>query len=755
MLMLPDVSEAITASRDCVAVRPCSPNDVIDSDDSDHFPIVVEETNDKSPNVVMDSHDSDHGRSELSSPTNGDSSSNQGNDESPGQVSPTEFDIKRATGEKEGDKSIAHVDRVPTRGIPKSRSERILAKSSSFLKRFTNKKRTEPHAFNVHSCHSTPDLHPGLKNETSYSHNSYHSRELTELIQINSGNKRLSVASVHRMLHADDADVVMTPGAVRRLSGQWRLQDDNGTVQDDKEKHRSTHNKMSFSSTLSSFNEGDQDLGCNELDVGPDPLKTIMDSSVSHESLGDSPSLHEHVYVEECLSTQVSVLDRKRWDNIQEFSKLDLMLGKHLGRGSFSDVFEVIATVVKEDVIPSLEALSSDRADLNKLIEAKFSHQDGDAPEKIIRGNENFQDNDFLSYKEAEEIELDKEVDALFIRGEDSEQKNQDKGRPERIHYKSRQTRHSMDLGRSVCMGTVSRPTYHKSKVTLAMKCLRPQVRSSADQFIIGLEDLVHETTVLASLDHPNIIKIHGRACGRNSASFRLGDGFFILLDKLAETLEDRIRRWKKLSYDKRAPHLSQINTACSIADALSYLHAKRIVFCDLKPANVGFDSTGVLKLFDFGFASSLPDVGPCETASGTDSKESHLLYNKCGTPRYMAPEVALELGYSLPADVYSFGILLWEICSLKKPFGGVKSADELHMAVFVKNSRPKLCRHFPQVLRDLMTSCWSSSVDDRPEMWRVKTMLSAHAREIFMPQNNRKGYLRGSFTFRRTTWDK
>ena len=278
------------------------------------------------------------------------------------------------------------------------------------------------------------------------------------------------------------------------------------------------------------------------------------------------------------------------------------------------------------------------------------------------------------------------------------------------------------------------------------MKCLRPQVRSDADQFIIGVEDLVHETTVLASLDHPNIVKIHGRACGRDSASFRLSDGFFILLDKLTETLEDRIRRWKKLSYDKKAPHLSQINTACSIADALSYLHSKKIVFCDLKPANVGFDSTGVLKLFDFGFATTLPDVDP-----GTDSEESHLLYDKCGTPRYMAPEVALELGYSLPADVYSLGILLWQICSLKKPFDGVKTADELHKAVFVKNGRPKIYKHFPQVLRDLMTSCWSVSVDDRPEMWQAKSILAAHAKELSTPRSNGQR----SFAFRRTSWDK
>jgi serine/threonine protein kinase len=190
----------------------------------------------------------------------------------------------------------------------------------------------------------------------------------------------------------------------------------------------------------------------------------------------------------------------------------------------------------------------------------------------------------------------------------------------------------------------------------------------------------------------------------------------------------------------------------------MSYMHLKRIVFHDLKPATVGFDSTGTLKLFDFGFAVCVDDHTKCQTMCNGEPwvcEEPHLLYDKCGTPRYMAPEVGLELGYSLPANVYSFGVLLWEICALKKPFGGIKTPDEIHNSVFVKNVRPKLCKHFPQVLKDLMTSCWSSSAKERPGMWHAETMLSAHASEISTPKTNRKGNLRGSFTFRRLSWDK
>ena len=59
-----------------------------------------------------------------------------------------------------------------------------------------------------------------------------------------------------------------------------------------------------------------------------------------------------------------------------------------------------------------------------------------------------------------------------------------------------------------------------------------------------------------------------------------------------------------------------------------------------------------------------------------------------------MAPVVGLEMGHSFPADVHSFGILLWQICALKKPFDKVESADQFHEVVFVNGTRPKLVKY-------------------------------------------------------------
>ena len=92
----------------------------------------------------------------------------------------------------------------------------------------------------------------------------------------------------------------------------------------------------------------------------------------------------------------------------------------------------------------------------------------------------------------------------------------------------------------SICIGTLSLQgpaaasgERRTRKMPVAMKCLRPQIRSNAEQFLIGVEDLVHETAVLASLSHPHIIKLHGRARGTADNSLRLSDGYFILIDRL------------------------------------------------------------------------------------------------------------------------------------------------------------------------------------------------------------------------------
>lgn len=594
--------------------------------------------------------------------------------------------------------SIDIVDVIlPNNNSGESPTQRIFRKSSRLRSIFRRKRSTESN----HSSHPM-QRDAQIPNATLAHgvHNSEHAADLTEMFEANFGSAMPSTADVTRMLQANTLNEQLTS---RNPSVRSNISGDVSTAE--------SYTSSMLTLTQSSICSRDE----------------LTKSMTILQSLGGSPSDHEldrvaalraKEIIDECFTSKA----RAEWDSIPHFLKADLVVGQFLGRGTYSDVFEVFATVVK--TTPTLESLGSDRKDLNKLIDARFPRKSslGDISEYSSSGTREVEGGDL-----SDRGDHDDEINALFGSTTSSVT----------IPPLGQRT-----LSGSVCLGNIGRTSGIKQrthKVAFAMKCLRPQIRSDAKQFIIGVEDLVHESAMLASLDHPNIVKIHGRAGGSLTNSYRLGDGFFILLDRLEDTLNDRILRWKKSRTARSPPSLSQIKTACSIANAMAYLHDKMIVFRDLKSANVGFDSSGVLKLFDFGFAicTAAPESSSLCSDKLNDGEKSHLLYDKCGTLRYMAPEIALETGYGLPADVYSFGILFWEICALKKPFSDVASADKFHDVVFVKGTRPKLDKYCPQVLRDIMTRCWSISAADRPDMRYVMTMLAAFARDASMRQND------------------
>lgn len=151
---------------------------------------------------------------------------------------------------------------------------------------------------------------------------------------------------------------------------------------------------------------------------------------------------------------------------------------------------------------------------------------------------------------------------------------------------------------------------------------------------------------MLSRLNHENVITLHGIAGGCPSTSFD-GDngGFFLVLGLVDDTLHHRLERWRA-SKHKRLTH--RLKTEVSIVNGMEYLHKNDIVFRDLKPQNVGYDqATGKVKLLDFGLALEL--------------NEKSISKSAVGTPRYMAPEVALGEAYDFGCDVYPFGIVLWQ----------------------------------------------------------------------------------------------
>ena len=125
------------------------------------------------------------------------------------------------------------------------------------------------------------------------------------------------------------------------------------------------------------------------------------------------------------------------------------------------------------------------------------------------------------------------------------------------------------------------------------------------------------------------------------------------------------------------------------------------ILFRDLKPDNIGLGFDDNIKVFDFGLAKELKKEDRLE-------EDQYHATEQTGTQRYMAPEVYLSQVYGLPADNYSFAVILWEMMSLKIPFGNMDAREHVRSA-FEKKQRPKLRYHrWPEEVKRLIKYGWS-----------------------------------------------
>ena len=121
--------------------------------------------------------------------------------------------------------------------------------------------------------------------------------------------------------------------------------------------------------------------------------------------------------------------------------------------------------------------------------------------------------------------------------------------------------------------------------------------------------------------------------------------------------------------------------------------------------------------MFDFGLAKELH-------LNDMDDEGTYKLTALTGSPRYMAPEVGLELPYNEKCDVYSFGILFWQIYSTKTPFE-LYTMKALKSKVWCENGkRPYVDESWPVPIKSLLRRSWSANIDERPDMSAIYKIL-------------------------------
>ena len=237
-----------------------------------------------------------------------------------------------------------------------------------------------------------------------------------------------------------------------------------------------------------------------------------------------------------------------------------------------------------------------------------------------------------------------------------------------------------------------------------ALKCLRKNVYDR-DKFIRAVSDLYKEAAILTRLQHKNIVQIHGLLKQEGLKSFQEPGGYFIVMQCMKQTLDALIYKiWPRQdelpSLEDRISKVVQ-----GISDGMKYLHDNRIIYRDLKPDNVGIDYSGNVRLLDFGTAVEL-EIG----------KESE--FGCVGSLAYMAPEVLMQRTSYLSSDVYSFAILLFQIISLKRPYGEEEnqwsfSQYKLNVGTFCV--RPSIPKEIEISLKDLLLACWHQNYKHRP----------------------------------------
>jgi serine/threonine protein kinase/TolB-like protein len=235
-------------------------------------------------------------------------------------------------------------------------------------------------------------------------------------------------------------------------------------------------------------------------------------------------------------------------------------------------------------------------------------------------------------------------------------------------------------------MGEVYRATDTKLGRDVALKVLPAEMAGDPER----LERFRREAKALAALDHPGIVTVH---------SVEQADGVHFLTMQLVEGQ----------SLDTLIPEGGMgveeiVGIASGLADALAAAHERGVIHRDLKPANVMVSGDGRVKVLDFGLAKvSGPGPEPGPTISHELTQRGAVM----GTVPYMSPEQVSGRAVDQRTDIFSFGVMLYQMATGQRPFGGDTGA-ELSAAILrdTPESPVSIRSDLPEALQGVIERC-------------------------------------------------
>uniref|UniRef100_A0A0E0B5Z4 non-specific serine/threonine protein kinase n=1 Tax=Oryza glumipatula TaxID=40148 RepID=A0A0E0B5Z4_9ORYZ len=245
--------------------------------------------------------------------------------------------------------------------------------------------------------------------------------------------------------------------------------------------------------------------------------------------------------------------------------------------------------------------------------------------------------------------------------------------------------------------GDLYRGTYCSQDV--AIKVLKPE-RINADM----QREFAQEVYIMRKVRHKNVVQFIG-ACTKPP-------NLCIVTEYMSGgSVYDYLHKHKGVF---KLPAL--LGVVMDVSKGMSYLHQNNIIHRDLKTANLLMDENGTVKVADFG-------VARVKAQSGVMTAET-------GTYRWMAPEVIEHKPYDHKADVFSFGILMWELLTGKIPY---EYLTPLQAAVGVvqKGLRPTIPKNAHAKLSELLQKCWQQEPAERPDFSEILETLQRIAEEV------------------------